>query len=92
MEGSTNQRGGRPKGYDRRAVLVVARDLFWEKGYEATSISDLERHTGLNRSSLYQEFGSKRDLFTRRSSATPTRSLRRCSPTCARRAHVSRPW
>jgi len=55
---------GRPKGYDRDVVLVVARDLFWEKGYEATSISDLELHTGLNRSSLYHEFGSKRDLFT----------------------------
>jgi TetR/AcrR family transcriptional regulator, transcriptional repressor for nem operon len=64
MERSRNPRVGRPKGYDRGAVLVVARDLFWEKGYEATSISDLERHTGLNRSSLYQEFGSKRDLFT----------------------------
>jgi TetR/AcrR family transcriptional repressor of nem operon len=54
---------GRPKGYDRDAVLVAARDLFWERGYEATSISELEKRTSLNRSSLYQEFGSKRDLF-----------------------------
>jgi TetR/AcrR family transcriptional regulator, transcriptional repressor for nem operon len=54
---------GRPKGYDRDAVLVAARDLFWERGYEATSISELEDRTGLNRSSLYQEFGSKRELF-----------------------------
>lgn len=53
----------RPKGYDREAVLVAARDLFWERGYEATSIADLEHHTGLNRSSLYQEFGSKDGLF-----------------------------
>ena len=53
----------RPKGYDRHAVLVAARDLFWERGYEATSIADLEQSTGLNRSSLYQEFGSKHDLF-----------------------------
>src|SRR6516162_8946209 len=53
----------RPKGYDRHAVLVAARDLFWERGYEATSISDLEQRTGLNRSSLYQEFGSKHELF-----------------------------
>jgi TetR/AcrR family transcriptional regulator, transcriptional repressor for nem operon len=57
-------RTGRPKGYDRDAVLVLARDLFWERGYEATSISDLELRTGINRSSLYREFGSKRDLFT----------------------------
>jgi AcrR family transcriptional regulator len=54
---------GRPKGYDRDDVLVAARDLFWERGYEATSISDLELRTGLNRSSLYQEFGSKHELF-----------------------------
>ena len=46
---------GRPKGYDRDDVVVAARDLFWERGYEATSISDLEQRTGLNRSSLYQK-------------------------------------
>ena len=54
---------GRPKGYQRDAVLANARDVFWERGYEATSISELEQRTGLNRSSLYQEFGSKRELF-----------------------------
>ena len=53
----------RPKAYERDAALIAARDLFWERGYEATSISDLEQRTGLNRSSLYQEFGSKRNLF-----------------------------
>ena len=47
----------------RSAVLIAARDLFWERGYEGTSIADLEQRTGLNRSSLYLEFGSKRDLF-----------------------------
>jgi TetR/AcrR family transcriptional repressor of nem operon len=54
---------GRPKGYDRETVLLAARDLFWEQGYERTSIADLEERTGLNRSSLYTEFGSKRRLF-----------------------------
>jgi AcrR family transcriptional regulator len=53
----------RPKEYDRTTVVRAARDVFWERGYEATSLSDLEAHTGLNRSSLYQEFGSKRGLF-----------------------------
>ena len=53
----------RPKAYERDVVLTAARDLFWERGYAATSISDLEQRTGLNRSSLYQEFGSKHDLF-----------------------------
>jgi len=53
----------RPKGYDRDTVLTAARDLFWEQGYERASIADLEKRTGLNRSSIYQEFGSKRELF-----------------------------
>lgn len=53
----------RPRGYDRETVLAAARDLFWERGYDATSITDLEQCTGLNRSSLYQEFGSKDGLF-----------------------------
>ena len=38
-------------------------DLFWERGYEATSISDLEAHLGLGRQSLYNTFGDKHDLF-----------------------------
>jgi AcrR family transcriptional regulator len=54
---------GRPKKWDRDTALLAARDLFWERGYEATSIADLEARTGLNRSSLYQEFGNKHDLF-----------------------------
>lgn len=54
---------GRPKSYDRDTVLRAARDLFWEQGYERTSIADLEMRTGLNRSSIYQEFGGKRQLF-----------------------------
>ena len=54
---------GRHKSYDRDSVLIAARDLFWERGYEATSIAELEQRTGLNRSSLYQEFGTKHELF-----------------------------
>ena len=54
----------RPKAYDRDAVVRAARDLFWAQGYEASSLADLERVTGLNRSSIYQEFGSKHGLFT----------------------------
>jgi TetR/AcrR family transcriptional repressor of nem operon len=53
----------RPKGYNRDAVLVAVRDLFWEHGYERVSIADLEHCTGLNRSSIYAEFGSKHGLF-----------------------------
>ena len=53
----------RPQAFDTAHAVRAARDLFWERGYDATSISDLERVTGINRSSLYNAFGSKRGLF-----------------------------
>ena len=54
---------GRTKAFDSAAVIRAARDAFWERGYEGTSVVDLERATGLNRSSLYHAFGNKRGLF-----------------------------
>ena len=53
----------RPLAYSREAVLGAARDAFWENGYEGTPLSELEKRTGLNRSSLYLAFGSKSALF-----------------------------
>ncbi|MEP7762531.1 helix-turn-helix domain-containing protein [Sanguibacter sp. 25GB23B1] len=53
----------RPQAFDTAHAVRAARDLFWERGYDATSVSDLERATGINRSSLYNAFGSKRGLF-----------------------------
>ena len=53
----------RPKSFDRDEVLERAMNLFWDRGYGATSIQDLENHVGINRVSLYREFGSKHDLF-----------------------------
>jgi TetR/AcrR family transcriptional repressor of nem operon len=44
-------------------VLRKARDLFWQKGYAATSIDDLLKAMKLNRGCLYAAFGSKRNLF-----------------------------
>jgi TetR/AcrR family transcriptional regulator, transcriptional repressor for nem operon len=54
---------GRPRAFDPRAVVAAAADLFWERGYQATSIGELETRTGLDRSSLYHAFGSKQALF-----------------------------
>lgn len=54
---------GRIQAFDTTAVVQAARDLFWDKGYEAASLAELEQATGLNRSSLYNAFGSKRGLF-----------------------------
>ena len=55
---------GRPQTFDEERVVADAMDLFWERGFEGTSLDALERATGLNRSSLYNTFGGKLQLFT----------------------------
>ncbi|MBC8070505.1 MAG: TetR/AcrR family transcriptional regulator [Deltaproteobacteria bacterium] len=54
---------GRPRTFDKQEVLRIARDEFWEKGFEATTLDDLMRATGLGKGSLYAAFGDKRQLF-----------------------------
>jgi len=53
----------RPKAYKPDEVLNKAMLLFWSDGFETTSIPKLEKHLGINRYSIYDSFGSKRDLF-----------------------------
>lgn len=53
----------RSKEFDRDAVLERAVELFWSRGYEATSIGDLIDHLGIGRQSLYDTFGDKHALF-----------------------------
>jgi AcrR family transcriptional regulator len=55
----------RKRTFDEQAVLRAARDVFWLRGYEASSLDLLQAAMGLSRSSLYETFGSKRALFTR---------------------------
>jgi TetR/AcrR family transcriptional regulator, copper-responsive repressor len=54
---------GRPRGYDAAAALAEATAAFWERGYAATSLDELSAATGMNRPSLYNEFGDKRALY-----------------------------
>jgi len=54
---------GRPLQFDPEQALESAMQLFWRKGYEATSLQDLLQATGLSKSSLYQTFGNKHTLF-----------------------------
>jgi TetR/AcrR family transcriptional repressor of nem operon len=54
---------GRPRSFDRDAVLDRAMGLFWRKGYGATSVKDILAATGLNPGSLYEAFGDKHGLF-----------------------------
>jgi len=55
----------RTKQFDEREALQAAMLVFWDKGYEGTSIQDLETATGLGRTSIYNAFGNKRALFER---------------------------
>lgn len=53
----------RRKEYDRHDVLDKAVRLFWQKGYKASSMTDIVHATGLNTASMYKEFGDKDGLF-----------------------------
>jgi TetR/AcrR family transcriptional repressor of nem operon len=53
----------RTKEFDPDAALDAALELFWRRGYEATSMADLVEHLGLARASIYGTFGSKHELY-----------------------------
>jgi TetR/AcrR family transcriptional repressor of nem operon len=53
----------RPREFDLDEVLDRATELFWTRGYEATSVQDLVDTLGVNRASLYATFGDKAQLF-----------------------------
>ena len=54
---------GRPKNFSREEVLEKAMSVFWKQGFADTSLQELERATGVNKSGLYTEFRDKEDLF-----------------------------
>ena len=53
----------RHKEYVKEEVLEAATQLFWEHGYEGTSMNGLVEATGLHRRSMYEEFGDKDGLL-----------------------------
>ena len=54
---------GRPKNFSREGVLERALPVFWKHGFGDTSLQDLEKATGVNKSGLYAEFADKGDLY-----------------------------
>ncbi|MFI6353370.1 TetR/AcrR family transcriptional regulator [Streptomyces sp. NPDC050743] len=55
----------RTKEFDPDAALQAALELFWRRGYEATSMADLVEHLGIGRASLYATFRNKHELYLR---------------------------
>ncbi|MGI9334427.1 MAG: TetR/AcrR family transcriptional regulator [Gammaproteobacteria bacterium] len=54
---------GRPRSFDMQGAIDAALDRFWRQGYGATATRDLESALGISQSSIYNAFGSKRELF-----------------------------
>lgn len=60
---STKKSRGRPKVFDRAEMMDKAMMLFWQHGYEATSLAELAEATGAKAPTLYAEFTNKEGLF-----------------------------
>ena len=59
----TSRKRGRPPAFDRETVLAAARDVFWEHGYDGSSIAGLTASMGITPQSLYAAFRSKAGLY-----------------------------
>lgn len=61
----SNSSRGRPREFDEDEVMTALLDLFWNQGYDGTSLNDIMTATGLKKGSLYTLFGSKRNMYIR---------------------------
>jgi AcrR family transcriptional regulator/catechol 2,3-dioxygenase-like lactoylglutathione lyase family enzyme len=65
LEGVSETRSGRPRASSREVLAEAACELFLERGYDATSVSDITRRVGVSRSSFFNYFSSKADVLWR---------------------------
>src|SRR6187402_2436713 len=61
---TATKKTGRPISFDKDAALEAAMLLFWERGFEGTSMADLTEAMNLSASSIYAAFGDKHSLFS----------------------------
>lgn len=78
---------GRAKAFDVDDALHEAMNVFWSNGYKATSMADLTAAMGISKSSLYETFGSKHDLFL----ATIEYYIRTVTSQISGAAHINAP-
>ncbi len=53
----------RPRGFEPDDALAAIKDVFWRRGFDATSLHDIEQATGLKKQSLYRLYGDKRGMY-----------------------------